>query len=305
VSGVAVVEARGLSKCYGRQTGIVDVDLTVSAGDVLGLVGANGAGKTTFIRTLLGFIRPTSGSLRVFGLDSVRDSVEIRRRTAYLPGTLVLPPRLRAIEALQRYLSCRPSEDADRIPALAERVGLELDRRIGDLSKGNKQKVGLVLAFAPHAELVVLDEPTSGLDPLLQRLFTTLVAERAREGTTVVLSSHVMSEVEHVAGRVALMRKGRIAAVDEMSAIRAQARRRGCARPRNIADLARLAAALVEADSVTDVVTDGDTVTFACAGDMDAAVKTLAGFAMASLDIVHTDLEDVFFSTYDAPPEHP
>ena len=295
------LEARALTKSYGAHRGIVDVDLRVERGEVVGLVGANGAGKTTFMRTLLDFIRPTSGTVAVLGRDSVRDSVEVRRRTAYLPGELVLPPRLRGHEALRRFTIARPGVDSARVGSLAARLDLDLSRPVADLSKGNKQKVGLVLAFAPRAELLVLDEPTSGLDPLLQREFAAMVAERAAQGVTVLLSSHVMSEVEQIASRVALMRGGRVAAVDSLDSIRAQSRRRGRARPVDATDLAGLAEALRRTDRVSAVAVDADAVTFACIGDMDPVLKTLAGFPIAALDVAHSDLEDAFFSAYDGP----
>ncbi|MEO6205484.1 MAG: ABC transporter ATP-binding protein, partial [Mycobacteriales bacterium] len=154
----------------------VDVDLTVERGQVMGLVGANGAGKTTLMRTLLDFVRPTSGSLRAFGHDSVKDAVAVRRLSAYLPGELLVPPRLTGYQALERFsFARRPRLDRARVATLAQRLDLDLSRRFGDLSKGNKQKVGLVLAFAPRVDLLVLDEPTSGLDPLVQREFGVLL----------------------------------------------------------------------------------------------------------------------------------
>jgi ABC-2 type transport system ATP-binding protein len=295
------VDARDLTKSYGRQRGIVDVGLQVSRGEVVGLVGANGAGKTTFMRTMLDFIRPTRGTLTMFGLDSVRDSVEVRRRTAYLPGELVIPPRLRGHDAVHRFTTARATIDPARVRALAARLDLDLTRRVGDLSKGNKQKLGLVLAFAPRVDLLVLDEPTSGLDPLLQREFAVLVGETVTDGVTVILSSHVMSEVEQIASRVALMRDGHVAVVDDMAAIRARSRRRGRARPAEDADLPQLAQALTRTPGVSEVAVEGDAVTFACAGEMDAVLKTLATFAMAALDVTHSDLEDAFFSAYDDP----
>ncbi len=293
------LDARALTKSYGRHRGIVDVDLQVPAGSVVGLVGANGAGKTTFMRTVLDFIRPTGGAVAVFGLDSVRDSVEVRRRTSYLPGELVLPPRLRVRDSLRRFTVARERLDESRVRALADRLGLDLSRRVGDLSKGNKQKAGLVLALAPRVDLLVLDEPTSGLDPLLQREFAAIVTERTAEGTTVLLSSHVMSEVEQIASKVALLRDGRVAAFDDMAAIRARSRRRGRVRPLDPVDLPDVAAALARTAGVSDVAVDGDAVVFACVGEMDAAVKALAGFGVAALDVVHADLEDAFFSAYD------
>ena len=295
------MQARALTKSYGAQRGIVDVDLRVAAGEVVGLVGANGAGKTTLMRTILDFVRPSSGTVSVFGFDSVKESVQVRRRSAYLPGEIVFPPRLCGDDVLRRYLAARPPLDPVRVQKLADRLDVDMSRRVQDLSKGNRQKLGLVLVFAPDVDLLVLDEPTSGLDPLLQREFAALVAERQSAGTSILLSSHVMAEVEQIASRVALMREGRVAAVDALSVVRAQSRRRGRARPVDRADVPALADVLTRLPRVSDVAVDGDAVAFACTGEMDAALKTLAGFRIAALDVAHADLEDAFFSAYDGP----
>lgn len=295
----AALEARALTTSYGPSRGIVDVDLRFDRGEVVGLVGANGAGKTTFMRTLLDFIRPTSGAVAVLGLDSRRDSVEVRRRCTYLPGELVLPPRLTGHQVLQRFAFTRSKADLRRAPEVAERLDLDLSRKVGDLSKGNKQKVGLVLAFGPRADLLVLDEPTSGLDPLLQRTFAEMVAEAVDRGATVLLSSHVMTEVEQIASRVALLRSGRLVTFAQMAEVRARSRRRGTARPVEAVDVQPLAEALRAVPGVEDVVVGGDGVSFACAGAVDALVKALAAFRLAALDLAHADLEDAFFSMYD------
>jgi ABC-2 type transport system ATP-binding protein len=290
--------SRSLTTSYGTARGIVDVDLEMSPGEVLGLVGANGAGKTTFMRTLLDFVRPSSGSVTVFGHDSVSASVEVRRMCTYLPGELVIPPRLTGHDALRRFTFARGALDDLRLRAIADRLDLDLSRRVGELSKGNKQKVGLVLAFGPPSHLIVLDEPTSGLDPLLQREFAALVAEAVAAGSTVLLSSHVMSEVEQIATRVALMREGRVVSVDAIASITARARRRGRVRPRDLGDTARIAAALDGTDRVSEVVVEDGSVRFACTGDMDDLVHVLSGFRVAALDLAHADLEDAFFSAY-------
>jgi ABC-2 type transport system ATP-binding protein len=292
----AAIRARSLSKSYGTNRGIADVDLELAPGEILALVGANGAGKTTFMRLLLDFIRPTSGGVAVLGFDSVRDSVEVRRRTTYLPGELVLPRQLTGEQAYDRYTFARDEPRRTRVGALARRLNLDLSRRVGDLSKGNKQKLGLVIALAPRAELLVLDEPTSGLDPLVQRLFAEIVAERAAEGAAVLLSSHVMSEVEQIADRVALLRDGRIAVVDDIERIRERARRRGRVRPRNPAEVPAIAHAIYHLDGVSDVAAERDVVTFACSGDMNELVKRIADFTVVAFDITHADLEDAFFA---------
>ncbi len=304
------VEAKQLTKSYGSARGIVDISLAISSGQIVGLVGANGAGKTTLMRTLLDFIRPTSGSLSAFGLDSVRDSVALRRRTAYLPGELTFPRRLNGHQVLDRYAFARPEHDGAKARELAERFSLDLGRKVGDLSKGNKQKVGLVLAFASGADLLVLDEPTSGLDPLMQREFHAVVRELAADGRTVLLSSHVMSEVEHLAASVALLQDGRLAAFDEVASITQRARRSGRIRvPPETTD--RVAQRLREVDNVTDVTVDGqDVVTFAHTGSADPVIKALAAFTVDSLDLTEADLEDTFFaarpdgSTDDAGDKH-
>jgi ABC-2 type transport system ATP-binding protein len=301
LSNTLAIEARSLTKSYGRHRGIVDVSLAAAPGEIIGLVGANGAGKTTLMRTILDFIRPTSGSVSVFGHDSVRESVAVRTLTTYLPGELVIPPRLTGVQALERFAFARQSLDQERVSRLADQLDLDLCRRVGDLSKGNKQKLGLVLAFGPPARLLVLDEPTSGLDPLLQREFASLARQTAAAGGTVLLSSHVMSEVEQIASRVALMREGTIAVVDDIAAISSLARRRAQVRLNNPADLAALAAALDGLPNVSELVDEGATLSFACSGGMDAVVKAVAAFDVHAFDVAHADLEDAFFSAYDEP----
>lgn len=299
----AAVEARELTTSYGRRRarGIVDVDLTVVAGQVMGLVGANGAGKTTLMRTMLDFIRPTSGSLMLLGMSSRADSLAIRRRTTYLPGELVLPPRLPGHGVVQRYLSARHGVSEKRVATLAGQLDLDLDRPVGDLSKGNRQKLGLLLAFAPDADLLVLDEPTSGLDPLLQRQFADLVAGATARGAAVLLSSHVMAEVEQVAESVALMREGRIVTVEPVASLLARSVRRGHARLTDPDDARELVDVLRTTPGVADVVLDGaDTarvVSFALHGDVNALLRVLARHRLDTFDLTHADLEDAFFGS--------
>ncbi len=299
---VPSVVARSLTKTYGRKRarGVLEVDLVMNPGEVLGLVGANGAGKTTLMRTMLDFIRPTSGTVHVLGLDSRSGSLAIRRRTTYLPGELVFPARLNGRDVVARYLSARAHLEPRRVDDLAGDLDLDLDRPVGDLSKGNKQKLGLLLAFAPHADLLVLDEPTSGLDPLVQRQFAGLVSDATGRGAAVLLSSHVMAEVEQVAHGVALMRDGRVVTVEPLAEVLARGVRRGRVRPHDRADTSGLVAALSSTPGISEVrheeTGSDEPVRFALTGDVNALLAVLATYRLDVFDLAHADLEDAFFS---------
>jgi ABC-2 type transport system ATP-binding protein len=217
------IRTEGLTKFYGKVRGIEGLDLTVRVGEVFGYLGPNGAGKTTTIRLLLDLIRPTAGRAEVLGLDTRAASLQVRRRLGYLPGELHLYENMSGRE-LVRYLGAlRGRDDRDHAAELAERLELDLDRPIKSLSKGNKQKVGLVQALAHRPELLVLDEPTSGLDPLVQHEFHRMLDEARRDGRTVLLSSHDLAEVEHIADRVGIIRSGRLVAVDAIADLKAKA----------------------------------------------------------------------------------
>ncbi len=219
----AVIRAEKLSKYYGSSRGIVGLGFEVEAGEVFGFLGPNGAGKTTTIRLMLDLIRPSSGRLELFGLDAQRDSVAIRRRVGYLPGDLRLYERLTAREQLRYFAALRGLDGLGEGESLAERFELELDRPIRSLSKGNRQKVGLVQAFLHRPDLLLLDEPTSGLDPLVQISFNELLREVTAEGRTVFLSSHILSELQRLADRVAIIREGSLELVEAVETLRARA----------------------------------------------------------------------------------
>lgn len=219
------ITTRALTKRYGRRTALHGIDLTIEPGRVFGVIGPNGAGKTTTMRVLLDIIRATSGEVRVLGLDPRTAGPALRRRIGYLPGELALEGRATARSLLRHYAELNGGVDQRRIDELADRLGLELGRPVRSLSKGNKQKVGLVQAFAHRPDLLVLDEPTSGLDPLVQQQFLGLVREARDAGQTVFLSSHVISEVQQAADDVAVLRAGRIVDVSTVDRLRAAARR--------------------------------------------------------------------------------
>lgn len=294
-NATAAVAARSLTKFYGKVRGVTDVNLTIAAGEVMALVGANGAGKTTLMRTLLDLIRPTSGSISVFGHSTTGASVEARRLCSYLPGDFVVPTRLTGHQAIRRYSFARAAMNASSIDELAARLDVDLSRRVGDLSKGSRQKIGLVLAFAPAAPLIILDEPTSGLDPLLQQTFATLVSEAVDRGSTVLLSSHVMSEVQQIADRVTLLSNGSVVIVEEVAALLRRSRRRALVRPTERSDLVPLAEGLARLSAVSDVRTDDGAATFAHSGSIDPVLKFLSTYSVDSLDLSHADLEDAFF----------
>ncbi len=216
----AIIQTEKLTKSYGTHRGILDVDLEVNQGEVFGFLGPNGAGKTTTIRTVLDLIRPTSGRALVFGIESSADPVAIHRRVGYIPGEFMLYDRLTGGQTLRYFANLRGGVDAAYQASLIERFDIDPSRRFKEYSKGNKQKIGLVVALQHRPELLVLDEPTSGLDPLIQQSFYELVREARDEGRTIFLSSHILSEVERTCDRVAIIREGELVKVDRVEALR-------------------------------------------------------------------------------------
>jgi ABC-2 type transport system ATP-binding protein len=292
----ATIELDRLTKSYGTARGVLDLELSVEAGQVFGFLGPNGAGKSTTMRVLLDLHRPTDGHARVFGLDSHASSVEIRRRVGYLSGEVALYERLGVQEHLEWLAELRGGVPSSEIGALAERFGLDLTRRVGELSKGNRQKVGLVQAFMGSPELLVLDEPTAGLDPLVQHAFHELVAEVAGEGRTVFLSSHVIDEVERTCDRVAIIREGRLVATESIDSLRTVTIT--FAEPVDPAEFEALA-------DVHDARTDGTVLTVRTTGDADALVKAAARHHVVDLVSERADLEDIFLAFYSEAVEEP
>jgi ABC-2 type transport system ATP-binding protein len=215
-----LIKTEKLTKSYGTHRGIVDVDLEVNEGEIFGFLGPNGAGKTTTIRTVLDLIRPTSGKAFVFGIESSVDPVAIHRRVGYIPGEFALYDRLTGRQTITYFANLRGGVDPAYQAALISRLDVDPTRRFREYSKGNKQKIGLVIALQHKPELLILDEPTSGLDPLVQQSFYALVREAKGEGRTVFLSSHILSEVERTCDRVAIIRDGQLVKVDRVDALR-------------------------------------------------------------------------------------
>lgn len=216
---MAVVELNRLTKHYGKNRGITDVSFSIKEGEIFGFIGPNGSGKSTTIRTLLNFVYPTSGSAKIFGLDCVICSKEIRKQVGYLPSEVFYYDDMRVKDLLYYSASFYPKIDDSRIKMLAERLELDLKRKMEDLSYGNRKKVGIVQALLHEPKLLILDEPTGGLDPLMQHVFFELLEEERNKGVTIFFSSHILSEVQRLCDRVAIIREGKLIQVDSMNNI--------------------------------------------------------------------------------------
>ena len=290
----SVILTEDLTKFYGRHRGLVDLNLEVQPGEVVGYLGPNGSGKTTTIRLLLDFIRPTKGRAEIFGMHASLESLEIRRRVGYLPGDLNVYDSLTGRELLTYFANLRGGIDWRYAESLAERLDLDLTRKIRTLSKGNKQKVGLTQAFMGRPELLILDEPTGGLDPLIQQEFYRMTREARAEGQTVFLSSHVMAEVERIADRVGIIREGRLVLDEEVASLKARAIRQieiNFAEPPPI-EVFR------DIPGVREVAVDGSELKCAVVGSVDALIKAASRFEVLNVSSREPDLEDIFLDYY-------
>jgi ABC-2 type transport system ATP-binding protein len=292
----AIIETDRLTKRYDDARGIEEISLSVSRGEVFGFLGPNGAGKTTTIRTLLDLLHPTSGSASLFGLDSRRDSLAIRARLGNLPGEFACDPRRTGREIVTLFAAIRGLPGLGRAPELAKRFHADLDRPIGHLSRGNRQKIGLIQALFHSPELLILDEPTGGLDPLMQEEFHEVVAEERERGTTVLLSSHDLDEVERLCDRVAIIREGRLVAVEHVADLTRRRFRHVTVELAEPVDGAELAAL----SGVRDIETDGCKARFGVdAGALDAVVKAIARHEIVDLELAHPSLEEIFLTFYE------
>ena len=289
-----VIVVEGLTKRYGKSRGVTDLSFDVAQGEALGFLGPNGAGKTTTIRLLLDFIRPTSGVVSLFGMDPRKEGVRVHRRLGYLPGELALYERMTAEAFLRAFADLRGGVGWSSVTEVAERLDLDLSKRIHELSHGNKQKVGLVQAFMHRPDLLILDEPTQGLDPLVQQTFYSMVAEERERGATVFLSSHVMPEVERVCDRVGIIREGELVTVTDIGELKARALRR----IEFHFDEPVPAAAFETLPGVKDVTAHGDSVLLSVEGSADAVVKEAARHRLISLETHQPSLEEAFLSFY-------
>ena len=291
------IETQRLTKDYGAGRGIFDLDLTVREGEILGFLGPNGAGKTTTIKLLMGTIRPTRGSAAIFGLDAQAQAVDVKRIVGYVPGELPQFGGWKGSEIVAWVAGLRGGLDGAEVTRVAERLDLDLGRRYREYSHGNKQKLALLLAFVPRPRLLILDEPTTGLDPLHQRVFYELLREARGHGATVFLSSHVMSEVEHVCDRVGIVREGRLVTagpLSELAAIRSL-------RVEIVFDGSVPVERLRAVPGFEDVAATDHTVTGMLRGSFAPLLAAFWGEPVASLTSREPSLEEVFLSFYDDP----
>jgi ABC-2 type transport system ATP-binding protein len=289
-----IIETEKLTKWYGKSRGVIDVDLAVDQGEVFGFLGPNGAGKTTTIRAMLDLIRPTSGLVRVFGIESSADPVAIHRRIGYIPGEFTLYDRLTGAQTLEYFANLRGGVDRAYQASLVERFELDPTRRFREYSKGNKQKVGVIVALQHRPELLVLDEPTSGLDPLVQATFFGTLKECVADGATVFLSSHILSEVEKACDRVAIIREGRIAKLDTVEGLRDLAHHQVEMRFAGTVPTS----AFETLPGVSELVADDHVLRMRVAGAITPVVRAAAQFELLDFVSREPSLEETFLAQY-------
>ena len=290
----AVIETRKLTKYYGRARGIVDVDLSVEEGEIFGFIGPNGAGKSTMIRTLLSLIHKTSGEAKIFGLDCEADKVKILKEVGYLPSEVFYYDNMRAMDLFRYSASFNKKDCTRRIGELCELLQVEPKRKIEDMSLGNKKKVGIVQGLLHSPRLIIIDEPTSGLDTLMQKTFFDLIRQENRRGATVLFSSHILSEVQRISDRVAIIKDGRIIVVQAVAELLHNAYKS--------VSLAFESAGAVPRDfsfeGAQNLTVCEESVSFLYKGDVNALIAQIAHYPLSNVDITEPTLEEIFMHYY-------
>ena len=289
----AVIETKNLTKYYGKARGILDLNLTVGEGEVFGFIGPNGAGKSTTIRTLLSLIYKTSGEARIFGLDCERDKVKILQDVGYLPGEIFYYDNMRASDLFRYSASFYKKDCTAKTKELAELLQLDVTKKIEDLSLGNKKKVGIIQGLLHSPRLIILDEPTSGLDPLMQKTFFDLIKKENQRGATVLFSSHILSEVQRICDRVAIIKDGRIVSIHKISELQQDTYKNVRIVFRN-----RSAAASFAPTGATHLTASDTVVSFIFKGDINALLAEIIKLPLADIDISEPTLEDIFMHYY-------
>jgi ABC-2 type transport system ATP-binding protein len=290
------IEVDGLTRFYGRRRGVLDLSFNVNEGEVFAFLGPNGAGKTTTIRQLMGLLRPSKGSARVFGLDCWRRSPAVKEKIGFLPGEMRLYEHLTGRAFLDYFASFRKAHDRKRRAALVERLELDDTQKIRHMSKGNRQKLGIVQALMHDAPLLVLDEPSSGLDPLKQVTFLQLLHDERARGKTIFLSSHAIPEVERIADRVGIIREGRLVAVESIESLKSKRARHADILFAQPVDPSRFAS--LDSIKVLSRTDDGRRYELAVPGDVRPLLRALAELPLEDLTLASADLETIFLHYY-------
>lgn len=287
---MGAIKITQLTKYYGKQRGIVELELSVKKGEFFGFIGPNGAGKSTTIRTLLGLISPTGGSAQIFGMDVVKDKQAILQKIGYLPSEAAFYSGMKVKDVLKLSAGLRKKDCGAEAKLLCERLQLDTARKVEELSFGNRKKVAIVCALQHCPELLILDEPTSGLDPLMQKEFFDILQERNKQGATVFLSSHVLSEIQRNCTRAAIIRDGRIIACDSVDSLARTSAKRITIHGQ--VDLDKL-------DGVRDRKDSMDSVSFLYSGDIHDLLQVLSACQLSDLTITEPDLEEIFLHYYE------
>ena len=287
------IQITKLTKYYGKNRGIVELDLVVKKGEFFGFIGPNGAGKSTTIRTLLGMISPTGGNAQIFGMDIVKEKQAVLHKTGYLPSEAAFYPGMKVKDVLKLSANLRKKDCSTQESVLCERLQLDTSRKVEELSFGNRKKVAIVCALQHCPELLILDEPTGGLDPLMQKEFFDILQERNKQGTTIFLSSHVLSEIQRNCTRAAIIRDGRLIACDTVDSLsKTSAKRitiRGIHGSVNLNHL----------DGVRNKTESGDLVSFLFSGDINDLIRVLSTCRVSDLAVTEPDLEEIFLHYYE------
>lgn len=289
-----VIEIKNLTKSYGKSRGIIDVSFNVEEGEIFGFIGPNGAGKSTTIRTLLSLIYPTSGSATIFGKDCIKFAPEIAKQVGYLPSEVFYYDKMKVIDLLNYSASFYKKDCSKRIKELAEIMNLDLKKRIDDLSYGNKKKVGIVQGLLHEPKLIILDEPTSGLDPLMQQKFFDLLLEENKKGATILLSSHVLSEVQRLCTRVAIIKDGKIIKVEKMSDLTENNYKKF-----KIETKLEIGKEYFNLDGLNNLEIEGNKVSFLFKGNINLIMKRISAMEIRNIWIEEPSLEEIFMHYYE------
>jgi len=289
-----VIEINNLTKYYGKARGIIDINFNVEEGEIFGFIGPNGAGKSTTIRTLLALIYPTSGSAKIFGKDCIKYGPEIKKEIGYLPSEVFYYDRMKVIDLLKYSASFYKKDCNKRIHELAEVMNLDLNKKIDDLSLGNKKKVGIVQGLLHEPKLIILDEPTSGLDPLMQQKFFDLLAEENKKGAAILFSSHILSEVQRLCNRVAIIKEGRIVKVEKISTLKEDTYKKF-----KIEIMSKLDRNYFDITGVSDLEVKDNIVSFLFRGNINSILKKISEIEIVNLWIEEPNLEEIFMHYYE------